>query len=119
MSHQARMRRSEYCMENRDSYKKTTLCHSSNQMCHSVSLRLCLSCIIQRSRSIGCRENSPPCCKRRRTIRADSSGAVNTPIFGLCVRDVVIRFCRADLKLCLSSRTLVIGGCGGPTCCSV
>ncbi|GFX02681.1 hypothetical protein TNCV_2011251 [Trichonephila clavipes] len=35
------------------------------------------------------------------------------------VSDVVVRFCRADLTVCLSSQTLVIGGCEDLACRSL
>ncbi|GFU71743.1 hypothetical protein TNCV_1955041 [Trichonephila clavipes] len=79
---QTRIRSSEYCMQNRDSSEKTTLCHSCIQFCRYglQSHRLSLCCIINGSRSNGHRADSPRYCKRRHTVRADTGYAANMPI---------------------------------------
>ena len=41
------------------------------------------------------------------------------PICWLMIRDVVLRFCRADLTICLTSQALLMGGLWYPACRSV
>ncbi|GFY07590.1 hypothetical protein TNCV_3650971 [Trichonephila clavipes] len=71
-----------------------------------------LCCIVKGSRNNSYPEDSSRCCKRRHTVRADTGCTANMPILCLMVRDVVTRFCRADLSICLSSLMLVMAGDG-------
>ncbi|KAF8796341.1 hypothetical protein HNY73_000725 [Argiope bruennichi] len=65
---------SQYCTQNGDSSEKTTFCHSCVHLCHLAhqSRRLSLCCIVKGSRSHDRLVDSPCCCKRRRTVRADA-----------------------------------------------
>ncbi|GFX34446.1 hypothetical protein TNCV_3656841 [Trichonephila clavipes] len=60
---QARIWASEYCTQNLDSSKKTTLCQSRIQLFSLVSRSLCWT--VKKRRSNGRRDDSQSCCKRR------------------------------------------------------
>lgn len=81
------------------------------------SLSLC--CIVKGNKSNDCHADSPCCCKRLHTVRADIGHTANMAISWLMVHDVVVRFCCADLTICLSSQTLVMVGCWDPACHTV
>ena len=67
-------------------------------------------CIVKGSRSNCCRTDRPRYFKRRYTVRVEPGNAANLSISWLIVLDVIVRFCRTDFTMCLSSRVLVVGG---------
>ena len=56
----------------------------------------------------GHRVDRPCCSKRRLTVRAETARSTSMHIFWLMGRDVVIRICRAELTICLSTWALVM-----------
>lgn len=59
---------------------------------------------------IGRHTDSPRCCKRRRTLWADTVRATNMSICCLIVRYVVVLFCKTNLTIYLYSRAFFMGG---------
>lgn len=66
-----------------------------------------LCCIFKGGRNNGCYFDSPCFCKR---LRADTVHITNMPNFCLKVCDIVGRFCRTDLAVCLSSQASIMRG---------
>ena len=106
---QTRIRLGEYCMENSDTSKQTTLCHYCIQLCRLVH-RHSLCCFIKGSRSNVRQADRLRCCKLRLTVRAETERAANMPISQLMALDMEIQFCRADLTIYLSSWTFMVRG---------
>ncbi|GFT93923.1 hypothetical protein NPIL_162331 [Nephila pilipes] len=81
-SFQTCIRPSEYCTQNQCSAEKMTLSHFCIQLCRSghQCRRLSLCCIVKRSLSNSRRVDNPRCCKRLRTVSADTGRATKLPI---------------------------------------
>ena len=116
-----RIRSIEYYTKNLDLNKTTILYLSCNQFCSSAhqSHRFSLFCIVRRSWSNGLRVDRPCFWKCQRIVRAEFGRAKIMPTYWLMVTDVVIRFCRPGLTVCLFPGVLVMGGRWDPACCSV
>ena len=104
LSLQTRICPSEYCMQIRNSSVKTTLCHPCIQFHPSAHQNryFSLCCIVKESKS---NDRWAHCSKYWHNVRSVTRRTVNMHNFGVMVNDVVIRFCRADFTICLSSRT--------------
>lgn len=73
----------------------------------SACLSLC--CIVKRSRSNARRSDSPSWYKRRHTLQVVTGCVASMPNFWVKVCNIIIRFYRSDLTICLLSRELVMG----------
>lgn len=107
------IRPTEYYKRNWHSFE--IRCHYCIQPC--LAWELSLSC--KRSRNNGRRADSPLCCKRQRTVRADTGRAATMSVSWVMVCDVVEWFSTTNPTICMFSRTLVNGGRWNHVCCSI